>query len=302
MPAVYGFAFGHVCGLLFRKLVVASGIAMMLGGVAAAGWGPSLLAGGVRHWQVWLPAAAVLLTGRLLMRSWAAENTAQRQPLLKLTGGLAAAMAIFAVALGYRVLQVPDAPTEAEDAAFVATLPSYDENVGGREFRMATERFVRTLAAIHDPTWQADLRRRPRIDERLDTVLQSGWQGDPELAAWLDRVYSEPPINPEDKPWPVLAMGAASKPVGVYDPPQLVKVSSTTASALDNARRMAQTLLGARASTTVAGRSECLRPRVPDHGDAGTESPLRGRHSGTGYEHEDRTARAGSRGTLAGSS
>src|SRR5262249_31685280 len=55
VPAIYGFAAGHLCGLLFRKLVVACGVAGIVGGVGAAMWGPSLLAGGVKHWQVWLP-------------------------------------------------------------------------------------------------------------------------------------------------------------------------------------------------------------------------------------------------------
>ena len=54
LPAAYGFAAGHLAGLVFRKLVVACGVAVLVGGAAAAAWVPSLLAGGVHHWQVWL--------------------------------------------------------------------------------------------------------------------------------------------------------------------------------------------------------------------------------------------------------
>ena len=41
LPAVYGFAAGHLCGLMFRKLVVACGVAGILGGAGAALWEPS---------------------------------------------------------------------------------------------------------------------------------------------------------------------------------------------------------------------------------------------------------------------
>src|SRR6202040_821173 len=66
VPAAYGFAAGHLCGLLFRKLVVAAGVAGLVGGTASSFWGPSLLAGGVAHWQVWLPPVAALATARLV--------------------------------------------------------------------------------------------------------------------------------------------------------------------------------------------------------------------------------------------
>ncbi len=59
VPAVYGFAAGHLCGLVFRKLVVACGMAGLVGGMGAAMWGPSLLSGGVKQWQLWLPPNTV---------------------------------------------------------------------------------------------------------------------------------------------------------------------------------------------------------------------------------------------------
>ncbi|MBN9122989.1 MAG: ABC transporter permease, partial [Planctomycetes bacterium] len=146
VPAAYGFAFGHVCGLLFRKLVVACGVAVMLGGLASAGWGPSLLAGGVSHWQVWLPAAAVLLAGRLIARAWSADRAGDRRSVQRMVGAGAFALAAFAAGIGYRVVEVPDDPAGADDLAHVAALPSYDENVAGNKFRAAAERFARAAA------------------------------------------------------------------------------------------------------------------------------------------------------------
>ncbi len=244
VPAVYGFAFGHLCGLLFRKLVVACGVAMMLGGVAAALWGPSLLAGGVRHWQLWLPAVAVLLTGRLLMRFWSADRATHRAPLLRLAVGMTAVAVAFAVGLVYRVVQIPDEASGEEDLAFVASLPGYDENVGGREFRMAAERFARAATTIQEGARQPEGLRRQRIDERLEAGVRFGWpKDDPEMDRWLDRMYAPPP-NAEDKPWQVQAAEAATRPIGVYDPPQLVNTTALTAGALENARKMSHALLG----------------------------------------------------------
>jgi hypothetical protein len=255
LPAAYGFAVGHLCGLLFRKLVVASGVAMMVGGTLAAVWGPSLLAGGVKHWQVWLPAGVVLLTGRLLIRPWAADRALAGGPLLRVAGGAAAALLALAVGLGYRVAEVRDEPGGEDDLAFVASLPAYDENFTGREFRAAAERYARAAAAANpEAAWPVAgpvpapgpiaARRRPRADDRLDAVLRDGWQpDDDELADWLDRVYADAPPNAEEKAWHVQAAEAAAKPVGFYEPPQMAGSMTATAQAMDNARRMAVALV-----------------------------------------------------------
>ncbi|QJW99524.1 hypothetical protein [Frigoriglobus tundricola] len=260
VPAVYGFAFGHVCGLLFRKLVVATGVATMLAGTCAAVWEMSLLAGGVTHWQVWLPAGAVLLTGRVLIRGWAADRATARGPLTRLCVATGVLVVSLVGGVAYRVLQVPDDPTGADDAAFVARLPNYDENVGGRDFRTAADRFARLAAAsVPEPSRVPDARRRPRVDERLDTAARFGWPtDDPELAEYLDRVFDDPPTAPGDKPWPNMAADAARLPLGVYELPQLVGTTATTATALDNARRMPS-----RSWSAVSRNRRTTRTRYP---------------------------------------
>ncbi len=253
VPAVYGFVFGHLCGLLFRKLVVACGVSLMLGGAAAALWGPSLLAGGVSHWQVWTPAAVVLLTGRLLIRAWASDRAADRGSLVRLAGGGAATVLVLLAAVGYRVFEVPDAADGSADVAFVNALPSYDENVGGREFRAAADRFARAATTLEG----ADPRRRSRVDERLDAALRANWiASDQELGEWLARLCDETPTAPDDKPWPGQAAVAATRPVGVYDPPALVSSAAVTAAALENGRRMAVALLARGLQLQAQGKPE----------------------------------------------
>ncbi len=258
LPAAYGFAVGHLCGLLFRKLVVASGVAVMVAGSLAALWMPSLLAGGVKHWQVWLPAALILFTGRLLIRPWATDRALNVGPLLRLTGGSTAALLALAAGIAYRVVEVPDDPSGSDDITYVNSLPAYDVNYTGREFRAAAERYSRvaTASAAMNPDLNRpiDGRRRPRIDERLDMVLRAGWSpADAELGAWLNRVFADRPTNPDEKAWFVQATEAAAKPVGFYEPPQLTSTATATAVAMDNARKMAITLLARGLQQQAAG-------------------------------------------------
>jgi hypothetical protein len=245
VPAAYGFAFGHLCGLLFRKLVVACGVAAVLGGVCSVLWGPSLLAGGVRAWQVWLPAVLTLFCGRLVLRPWAADRAAARGPLLRLAGAAGAAAAVLAAGLAYRAFEVPDDPAGEDDLALVASLGSYDENTGGREFRMAAERFARALAAARPDPRPGAPQNGTRPSERLEEAVRRGWPAaDPELGDWLDRLYADATVGADDRPWPALAESAASRPTGIYDPPQLVGAMAATVTALENGRRMAVAILG----------------------------------------------------------
>ncbi|MCS6864534.1 MAG: DUF1559 domain-containing protein [Gemmataceae bacterium] len=244
VPAVYGFVFGHVCGLLFRKMVVACGVATILGGMTAAVWIPSLLAGGLKNWQLWLPALVILLGGRLILRPWSAERLLHRGPLGRLSGLAVVAVLVISGALFFRVWEIPEDPYGEDDLAFIASLPSYDENLGGREFRIAAERFQRVAAALPDIRLLKDNQHRLRMEDRLDALIRMDWdRPEPEFIDWLDRVFAAPPAMPDEEPWHRIAAGAAAHPVGCFDHPQLVNTMATTVTAMENARKMALALL-----------------------------------------------------------
>jgi hypothetical protein len=255
VPAAYGFAAGHLCGLLFRKLVVASGVAGIVGGTGAVAWGPSLLAGGTWAWQLWLPPVLLLATARVLVHPWATDRLAARGPLARLAAGGLASAAALGAGLAYRVLEVPDRPDAEADVAYVATLPPFDANRGGTTFRNAVERHARVTAAL---TAEADggqppppPQRRPRIEDRLNEVIVKGWPaGDAELAAWMARVYAP---EPTDEPWYVTAGAAAVQPVGVFEYPQLIGVAGPRDAALVGAHRMALTVLARGLQAQAAG-------------------------------------------------
>jgi len=252
LPAVYGFVMGQLAGLLFRKLVVACGVATIVAGVGVAVWIPSLMAGGLHHWQLWLPAIGVLAIGRLLIRPWTADRLANRGPLTVLLSGCTAVLALVGVGLGYRVLEVPDRPGNEDDISYVAQLLPFDDNLGGRDFRTAAERYVRLASVISGQFDQPGSRlvssggRGLRIEDRISLVVtRTGWPADdPELDVWLDQLYSTPPTASEVVPWHVLAATAATYPVGIYEYPQTITLTGSSYLALENAHKLAIALLG----------------------------------------------------------
>ena len=250
VPAVYGFAAGHLCGLVFRKLVVACGVAGIVGGVGAALWGPSLLSGGIKHWQLWLPPLVLLLTGRLLMRSWVSERIPSRSAITTLVCGAGLSLLVTTIGLGYRVVEIPDVRQQRRRCRVRCALPPIEKNQGGRDFKSAAERFSR-LASVINPQFDppiSGMGRRDRIEERVERVLHSGWrEDDPQsarsLSSWLDRMFADAPRGAEDPAWHEAATAAANCPIGIYEYPQLISISSAPALSLDSARRMSVALL-----------------------------------------------------------
>jgi len=246
VPAVYGFTAGHVCGLVFRKLVVACGVAGIVGAVGAALWGPSILAGGVKYWQLLLPAAAMLATGLVLFRTWVSDRVGTRPAIVVLAAGAVATFLILVAGIGYRVLEIRDRSGGEDDIAYVAELVPIERNNGGRDFKAAAERFNRVTAVIN-PLFdhsEAPIRaaRADRVEERAERVLRNGWTGqDAELGAWLDEVF-KPPTDSEDA-WHVTAAKAAEAPIGIYEYPQMLGLAGPSTQSLDHARRMAVALL-----------------------------------------------------------
>ena len=193
-----------------------------------------------------------LLTGLYLMRAWVAERTASRSAILKLAGGCAATLLAMAAGIGYRVLEIPDRPSGEDDIAFVAGLLSFDENRGGRDFKTAAERYNRLTTTVSPQFDGRDISvsgpRGDRIEERLERVLRTGWLENDDklrkqLGDWLDRMFAETFPAPEELTWHRTAQNAADQPIGLYEYPQMIGLSGTSAVPLDFARRMGIALL-----------------------------------------------------------
>lgn len=249
VPAVYGFAAGHLCGLVFRKLVVSCGVAGIVGATSAALWGPSLLAGGVRHWQLWLPPIAILLTGFFVLRAWVSERIPTRPAIMRLAGGAVATVAILAIGISYRVLEIPDRPGSEDDIAYVDSLVQrmpIDGKHGGRDYKAAAERFNRLATSI-SPAFDRNefpsrIPKRDRVDDRANRALRNGWpSGDEELGRWLDTLFL--PSTDGEPAWYANAAKAAEAPIGIFEYPQLLGLAGPSTPALEYAQRMSEVLL-----------------------------------------------------------
>jgi hypothetical protein len=148
MWLLHGFGIGQLCGLLVRKTFVAVVMALVISGLAACVWLPSLAGGGLHFWQVaGVPVLALAASYRLLT-AWAAGRLAGREK-----GALAAGMAVLsllwtAFALWMRVAEVPDLPDPLDMEKFVATMPDPEHNEAGRLTRSACESFAAHLRKV----------------------------------------------------------------------------------------------------------------------------------------------------------
>ena len=232
----YGFAFGHLVGMLFRKTVVAASVALMVAAVAATVWLPSLVGGGVWAWQVWCPLVPVFALARSIAWACAADRVGTPRALGRLTVGAAVLLAVVGAGLGFRVLEIPESSARNADDTFKKeVIPPFDTNLAGQEYRRAaaalheglygrnalsdqlTKRLVTTPVEAARETDPID-RLPKRYAELLATSLDHGWQpsdvNDQLLATAFATRWDE-------------AMEAAAKlPLGTIEDPRELTLNS----------------------------------------------------------------------------
>ncbi|HEY2910806.1 MAG TPA: hypothetical protein VGI99_11195, partial [Gemmataceae bacterium] len=245
LPLVYGFVSGCACSLLFRKAVVAAGVAGLVGVMVGALWLPSLLAGGVHHWQLWLPPALALAMAFRLTRNWAADRLTPR-PLLGIVGtGIAAVLLASAAGLAYRVLEIHDDPNSEDDIQYVNGLAPLETMDSGRSFRTAAERYARVVQDIHTTSRTPGITTgRHSLNDRFPRIPFEGW--DPkyeELADWMTQLYKvEPTDGPGEDSWDIVAEKASREPLGLFEHPVRSGTKSSMATQL-NGRNMGTALV-----------------------------------------------------------
>ncbi len=220
---IYGFVFTHLAAMLFRKAIVAGAVGLMLGGLFAVLWLPSLFGGGIHGWQIWLPVVFTLLTARWLAWSWVTNRIGTRRSLWRLAIGSTAVLGAFGFGIAYRVLEVPEITEIEDDIRFAETLPSFDEKQAGRDLRRAASLFKESEPKQFDTpldpplymesTWP-DFEKKFRLTglQQIVTIFNNGYPADrPDVDALLESAFKTD--------WEQLLREAAKKPTGVMDDP-----------------------------------------------------------------------------------
>lgn len=232
----YGFAVGHLVGMLFRKAAVASSVAVMVAAVAAAVWLPSLLGGGLHPWQVWLPLAVTLAVARVMVWSCVADRVGTARAIGRLTlGGLSVAAAV-GVGLGFRVLEIPDDPSRGRDITYEKEqIPPFEVNLAGQEYRRAGSLLHEAIygpgamneqlsrQAVTTPAQAAresdPVERLPKpLSSLLTTTLEHGWQPTDEADAVLASAFRTD--------WDKGIEAAASLKLGTIEDPRDLSLNS----------------------------------------------------------------------------
>jgi hypothetical protein len=154
---------------------------------------PSLLGIGLHWWQLVGVPLILLATARLLMPAWAADRLAARGTFVGLGVALAAVVLWTVGGLWYRVAEIPDVPMSFDLPAFRASIPTPEENDGGRAVREAWSyagTLTRELATARGRPAFPDLPQEDMLYSQLQHVLQRGWPAEPcDLGLWLDRRF-----------------------------------------------------------------------------------------------------------------
>ncbi|MHB1423939.1 MAG: ABC transporter permease [Gemmataceae bacterium] len=222
MWLLYGFASGQLCGMLFRKSLVAGVVALGSAATLVCLWLPSLVGIGLHFWQVAAAPLALLVAGWLLMPAWTADRLLSRDPLMRLGSALLATVLGVVGGLWYRVAEIPDVHEPFDMLEFSAGIPPLDpdKNRGGMDIRGAwvgVEQMMRELFVKRE--------KEPRVEpvqlfQKENSFLQEvqdiyakpegGWPNRPsDLGDWLDKQF--------EKEWYCGVLAAAYCPVGVVE-------------------------------------------------------------------------------------
>jgi hypothetical protein len=239
----YGFAAGHLCGLLFRKTIVAGTVGLLTSSLLVCIWLPSLFGGGLHLWQVWGVPLALLAAARLLLWRWACDRLATAGTFVAV--GVLAAFCVGWDVFGvwWRVAEVPEVPDRFQMAEYVAALTKVaDKDQAGVATRGALSRvdgLIRDLEADRPldprqlqpafpaagapgqvPEGAVAAPEPPHITFRgqLEEVLEGGWEkASPDVAVWLDKAF--------DRDWPQQLEEAAAGPLGLVQDPRNLSLS-----------------------------------------------------------------------------
>jgi hypothetical protein len=213
---LYGFFCGQFVGLVMPRPVLAVILSVFITPFLVAIWLPSLVVGGVPIWQLLIVPGLLVLTTRLAIWPWISGRLMSAKPLLSIIGAVALMLLSVAGSLGYRAIEVPDVGEPFDVKAYLAGLPSPENNEAGplirNAFKAMKEHKEKVEEKLKPPARFAS--ERYGFRHLLGEIFEKGWpQKDQEISPWLDQIFQGD--------WVKMARKAAQLPLGmVVDPRQ----------------------------------------------------------------------------------
>jgi hypothetical protein len=243
---LYGFGIGQYFAQVMPRPTLAAILALFLSPLVAI-WIPSFLFGGLALWQVLVVPVLLLLLTRINQWPWLSGRLLTGRPLVVLVAGNVFVLLSLAAALSYRVFEIPDVGEPFDVPAFIASLPSREQNEAGplirragldmHEWRAQVEKELPPPTQPLFPDQQAvqgaggpllpggqgvaqkgaaglpATVRGYDYNTFLAEIVDKGWpRQDREMVRWLDRMFADA--------WVQEAETAARLPLGMIQDPR----------------------------------------------------------------------------------
>lgn len=213
---VYGFCFGQIAGLLFRKIIVALFLGLGASLLAVSVWIPALVSGGMPAWQMFAIPFGLLILARLVMWAWATDRLMSKRVVIMLAGASAIGVAWIAGTFAWRVRETAPAQPRIVVHEYFASLPKLEDDPVRSLLQRAQADADRHVERSH--AWAGPSLPARRRHEVTRGALAVGWrENDADLKSYLE-------LNLRGE-WPALLREAARHPVGMLDDPRLLSPS-----------------------------------------------------------------------------
>ncbi len=197
----YGFAFGQLCSLVWRKGAVAVVVALMTCAGTATLWVPSLLGGGLHLVQVLGVPLLLLGACRLVLWDWVTDRLRTRPAVARMVGGVVLASAWLSASFALRVVEAPAGGEPFDRADLRLRIADPEEGKPAQKIREAVQLVderARPPAPKRDVpagmgVVQFGAAAPPDYQDRVPGVIEQGWEATtPEFRKWLDTLTADP--------------------------------------------------------------------------------------------------------------
>jgi hypothetical protein len=209
---LYGFCFGQLFGQLARRPEIAVILAVFLAVPVVCLWLPSLLVGGVSICQVLILPVLMLATTRLTLRPWLAGRLWDARPMFAIASVAALMGVSIAGCLWDRAVEVPDVGEPFDVKAFLASLPSREQNEAGSLIQHAALGMQKYRQKVRQDTLRDGLDPDVAIDVKAKPLLTL--KNALEIGHLLDQLF--------ERDWVKEAHKAAALPLGMVEDPRRV--------------------------------------------------------------------------------